>query len=77
MQVIIIFVIIIISKHFPIRPIHYPIKERLMFFISDNNFAENCFFSGHTDILMQGYQDLRFWWVQCGMNLVKLILFFL
>ena len=58
MQVIIIFVVIIISKHFPIRPIHYPIKERLMFFTSDNNFAENPFFSGHTDILMQGYQDL-------------------
>ena len=58
MQVIIVFVIIIISKHFPIRPIRYPIKERLMFSISDYNFAENPFFSGHTDILMQGYQDL-------------------
>ena len=73
---IITFVISIISKHFPIKPIHYPIKERLKFFISGNNFAENLFFSGHTDILMQGYQDLRFWWVQCVTNLVKLTLFF-
>ena len=57
MQVIIIFVIIIISKHFPIRPIHYPIKERLKFFISNNNFDENPFFSGQSDIVMQEYQD--------------------
>ena len=45
--IIITFVIVIISKHFPIKPIHYPIKERLKFFISGNNFAENLFFSGH------------------------------